>query len=286
MYDLTGPHATGLAVPLLRSFSLYGFQLGPSTKDSVQVIVEEINIFRKPTDKSEPGDPNALDRNGGSVWAKTEGDLFVISKGIVAVADLDDPNVEPDSSLSGGLDREVFAQNIGSSRSCLVIGEDRYPCAGPCEQFKAYGFNGGGAFIEFPGLHIRQSGDLPAALQDQQIFTTGSSYGCIEYDIPIRFDSARCSFITVPPDSGFIARCPVDKYVFNRYGDSVRIAVRQDPSADSRNVEAILARTDSSYVTRILYLNKAHWVLLEKNGKILGWIDEAGIALLQLNACG
>jgi hypothetical protein len=267
-YDLAGPHSTGAFIPLLRSFGLYGFEIEATTKDSVLVIIEELKALRK-----------------GGQAEKTEGDLFIVRHGVVVVADMDDPNVERDSTLSIGIDRQVFTQALPSSNSLLVIGEDSSPCYGACETFKAYGVRPDGKLTEFPGLYIRQVTELPKILYNRQMFETISSHGCIIYEIPMCFDSVLCEFITLVPDSGYTASCNVKEYVFRRYGNSIHIPVRRTPSVNSTQEDAVLNKTDSTYVTRLFLRNNEHWALLSKNGRILGWIDQAAIALLQLNAC-
>jgi hypothetical protein len=259
---------TGKFIPLFRSFHLYGFQIDSVTKDSVQVIIEELKPLKI-----------------ASEWEKTDGDLFLIWKGIVVISDLDDPMVEQDSSLSGVIDRGVLTQSFGNSNVLLVIGTDAYPSYPDRTSFRAYGINKSGALVEFPGLDLEHANELPGAFYDGQIISTGRNFGCISYDIPIRVDLKNCSFVTLPQDSGYDASCDVRNDVFEANGDSIRISVHRRPTTESEVQDYFLTKTDSIRVTRLIDRDEKVWVLVSNRAKVLGWIDEAGIEKLQLNGC-
>lgn len=259
---------TGRFIPLFRSFHLYGFQIEAATKDSVQVIIEEL----KPLKIS-------------SEWAITDGDLFLVWKGVVVVSEFDDPMVEQDSSLSGVIDRGAIMQSLGNSNALLVIGTDAYPSYPDRTSFKAYGSNKSGALVEFPGLDIEHANELPGEFFDGQVISTGRHFGCIFYDIPIRVDLRNCSFVTLPQDSGYDASCYVRNDVFEANGDTIQIAVHRRPTTESEAEDYFLTNTDSIHVTKLIERNEKVWVLVSNKAKVLGWIDEAGIEKLQLNGC-
>jgi hypothetical protein len=259
---------TGKFIPLLRSFRKAGYQIEADTKDSVWVIVEELNALRK-----------------GEGADKSEGNLFLVRKGIVVAADTEDVGVEQDSSMSYEVHRRVYTPAIGSSKSLLVIGEVSYPSHPDRTSFKAFGINKVEALVEFPGLYIEDPNELPGTLYDGQILTSGRNFGCIFYDQQIRFDLKSCSFIMPPEDSGYEARSDVQKAVFEANGDTIHVSVHRRPTVGSEEENIVLTKADSVYVTRLLNRDNRFWVLLSKNGKVLGWIDNTGIATLQLNAC-
>jgi hypothetical protein len=266
--DGQGLRGTGKFFPLYRSFHLYGFQIDSVTKDSVQVIIEELRPLKR-----------------ASEWEKTDGDLFIIRKGVAVVSDLYEPMVEQDSSLSGGIDIGVLTQSLGNSKTLLVIGRDAYPTYPDRTSFTAYGINEAGALVEFPGLDLEHANELPGAFYDGQIISTSRNVGCISYDIPIRVDLKNCSFVTLPQDSGYDASCDVRNDVFEANGDTIRINVHRRPTTESEVRDYFLTKTDSIRVTRLIDRDEKVWVLVSNKAKVLGWIDEAGIEKLQLNGC-
>jgi|GEM_PF-2986848 len=283
--DSAGPYGTGLIVPLIRSFRVFDYQLNSATGDSAHVVLESLAICLQQGDTLAPNDPPSVYRHGNGLWAKTNGDLFVVRNGVVVVADLYDPDIQPDSGLGSGIDRGGFVTPIGASKACLVLWQDSYPCYGPCQDFTAYGINGKGSFVEFPGLRIRELGDLPAVLHENEIFSATWSRGCITYDCPILFDSVSCRFVSMTPDSGFIAHGAVSENAFEERDNPIRFLVHKDPKSNSQGEEVTVSRTDSAYVKRVLTTGDTWWVLLAKKGRIIGWTDEAGFNALGFNDC-
>ncbi len=255
-------------IPLTRSFRTAGYQIDANSKDSVWVITEELNALRK-----------------GEGAEKSEGGLFLVRRGVVVKADMRDIWVELDSTMAYEVHRWVHMLPAGSSKSMLVVAEVSYPCYPEQTSFTAYGINSNGVFVESPGLYIDDDRELPDSIYDGQILIANRMFGCIGYEVQIRFDLRSYSFITLPQGLGYEANGEVSQDMFETNGDTIHMGVHQEPSAESKAEEVTLTKGDTLSVNKLVDRNDKVWVRVSKNRKEMGWIDNREINKLGLTGC-